>query len=238
MRFFKNRLFISGLCMALSGVLAFVILPGLYADKSATTTIVTVNEPIAAGTQLDEKMLAEATVGAYGLPAAVIKDKKQLIGKYVQTDLYKGDLMLPEKISEYQADATLDALMKAGQRLVTVSLPSMASGLSSHLQKGDIVSVVSYIPETTQQSMDGYSTQPGRVVLYPELQQLKVYDIENAKTESVETVKEEKERSNPLSDDPVPKTVTLITSEAQALKLIEAEYTGKIHLIFVKRGGN
>jgi len=224
--------------MALAGVLAFIILPGLYVDKSATTTIVTVTEPIAAGTQLEEKMLGAATVGAYGLPGTVIKDKKQLIGKFARTDLYKGDLLLPEKISEYRADATLDALMKAGQRLVTVSLPSMASGLSSHLEKGDLVSVVSYIPETTQQSMDGYSTQPGRVVLYPELQQLKVYDIENAKTESIETVKEEQDGSNPLNADPVPKTVTLIVTDLQALKLIEAEYTGKIHLIFVKRGVN
>ena len=236
MRLFKNRLLLSGLCMALSGVLAFIILPGLYADKSATATIVTVGTPIPAGTRLDEKMLVEATVGAYGLPATVIKDKKQLIGKYVRTEIYKGDLLLPEKISDYQADATLDSLMKADQRLVTVSLPSVASGLSSHLKKGDLVSVVSYIPETAQQSMEGYSTQPGRVVLYPELQQLKVYDIENAHTESIETVKEEKEGASPLNADPVPKTVTLIVTEAQAVKLIEAEYTGKIHLVFKKRG--
>jgi pilus assembly protein CpaB len=30
--------------------------------------------------------------------------------------------------------------------------------------------------------------------------------------------------------------VTLIVTEAQATKLIEAEYTGKLHLIFEKRG--
>lgn len=238
MRLFKNRLFLSGLCLALSGFLAFVVIPEMYADKSATTTVIQVSEILPMGSLIAETNLIEVKLGSFGLPATAIKDKKELIGKYAKTDLYKGDLILAEKVSDYRADVIIDGIMKADQRLVTVSLPSIAAGLSSHLMKGDIISVVSYIPEKDQQSMEGYTTQPGRVLLYPELQRLKVYGVENAHTESTEEVKTREKGSNTLNDDPVPKTVTLIATEAQSLKLIEAEYTGKLHIVFVKRGGN
>lgn len=145
-------------------------------------------------------------------------------------------MILKEKISDYKADAVLDLLMQQDKRLVTISLPSIAAGMSSHLQVGDLVSVVSFIPAKEQQTQDGFISQPGKVVLNPELKLLTVYGIENASTESTETVKERKENSSNMSDDPVPKTITLIVTEAQALKLIEAEYTGKLHILFVKRG--
>lgn len=221
----------------LSGLLAFGIVPKLYEDKSATQPIVKVNKAVLAGTKIDETDLIEVSVGAYGLPNSVMKDKKTLVGKYAKMDLYPNDLILKEKISDYKADAVLDLLMQEDKRLVTISLPSIAAGLSSHLQVGDLVSVVSFIPAKEQQTQDGFISQPGRVILNPELKLLKVYGIENASTESTETVKERKENSSNMSDDPVPKTITLIVTEAQALKLIEAEYTGKLHILFVKRGG-
>lgn len=237
MRIFRNRLFLSGVCFMLSGLLAFGIVPKLYEDKSATQPIVKVNKAVLAGTKIDETDLIEVSVGAYGLPNSVMKDKKTLVGKYAKMDLYPNDLILKEKISDYKADAVLDLLMQEDKRLVTISLPSIAAGLSSHLQVGDLVSVVSFIPAKEQQTQDGFISQPGRVILNPELKLLKVYGIENASTESTETVKERKENSSNMSDDPVPKTITLIVTEAQALKLIEAEYTGKLHILFVKRGG-
>ena len=220
----------------LSGLLAFGIVPKLYEDKSATQPIIKVNKAVLAGTKIHETDLIEVSVGAYGLPESVMKDKKTLVGKYAKTDLYPNDLILKEKISDYKADAVLDLLMQEDKRLVTISLPSIAAGLSSHLQVGDLVSVVSFIPAKEQQTQDGFISQPGKVILNPELKLLTVYGIENASTESTETVKERKENSSNMSDDPVPKTITLIVTEAQALKLIEAEYTGKLHILFVKRG--
>lgn len=237
MRIFRNRLFLSGVCLVLSGILAFGIVPKLYEDKSATQTIIKVNKAVLAGTKIDETDLIEVSVGTYGLPNSVMKDKKTLVGKYAKMDLYPNDLILKEKISDYKADAVLDLLMQEDKRLVTISLPSIAAGLSSHLQVGDLVSVVSFIPAKEQQTQDGFISQPGKVILNPELKLLTVYGIENASTESTETVKERKENSSNMSDDPVPKTITLIVTEAQALKLIEAEYTGKLHILFVKRGG-
>ena len=218
-------------------MLAFVVVPKLYENKSATTTVIKVNKTVLSGSKLEGKDLSEVTVGAYGLPDSVIKDQKELLGKYTKTDLFEGALILSDNISTYKVDAVIDALMLENKRLVTISLPSIAAGLSAHLQAGDLISVVSFIPAKEQQTMDGFTSQPGRVILSPELKLLQVYGIENANTESTETIKERKDSSNNMSDDPVPKTVTLVVTEAQALKLIEAEYSGKLHIVFVKRGG-
>lgn len=236
MRFFKSRLFLSGLCLLISGILAFGIVPRLYEDKSATVPVIKVNKMVLSGTKIEEADLVEVTVGAFGLPSSVVTDKKILIGKYAKTALYSDDLILTEKISDYKADAVLDAVMHEDKRLVTITLPSMAAGVSSHLQAGDLVSVVSFTPAKEQQTLDGFISQPGKVILTPELKLIQVYGIENASTESTEIVKERKDTSSNMSDDPVPKTITLIVTEAQALKLIEAEYTGKLHILFVKRG--
>lgn len=88
MRIFRNRLFLSGVCFVLSGLLAFGIVPKLYEDKSATQSIVKVNKAVLAGTKIEETDLIEVSVGAYGLPDSVMKDKKTLVGKYAKTDLY------------------------------------------------------------------------------------------------------------------------------------------------------
>lgn len=60
--------------------------------------------------------------------------------------------------------------------------------------------------------------------------------MENARTQDTAEVRKQQLNSQSSTGDPVPKAITLIATEAQAEKLIEAEYTGKLHLIFEKRG--
>ncbi|WP_410510928.1 RcpC/CpaB family pilus assembly protein [Paenibacillus sp. BR2-3] len=55
------------------------------------------------------------------------------------------------------------------------------------------------------------------------------------RTQDTAEMREQQKESQSGSSDPVPKAVTLIVTEAQAEKLIQAEYTGKLHLIFEKR---
>ncbi|MFZ5966464.1 MAG: RcpC/CpaB family pilus assembly protein [Bacillota bacterium] len=82
---------------------------------------------------------------------------------------------------------------------------------------------------------DGQSASP-QVVIYPELHGLEVYNVENARTQNTAEVRKQQSDSQSSFGDPVPKAITLIVTEAQAEKLVEAEYTGKLHLIFEKRG--
>ena len=231
MKLLKNRFFLSVLCLVLAAGVSFLLLPRFYADKSATVTVLRAAEDIPIGTELTEQHLVNVEVGSYGLPEGVISDKAQLIGKVTQTDIAKGDYLFSQKVGDYLANELLDRIVKNNQRLVTISVPSVAAGLSSHLLAGDIVTVAVFMEGTA----DGQDSSP-QVVVYPELHSLEVYSVENAKTQDTAEMREQQKDSQSGSSDPVAKAVTLIVTEAQTEKLIQAEYTGKLHLIFEKRG--
>lgn len=233
MKILKNRIFLSALCIIVAAAVSFVLLPRFYENKDATVMVLRAAEDIPAGTRVEDKHLVQAEVGKLGLPEDVINDKSQIVGKIAQTDIFKGDYFSPKKLGEYLADEKLDHIAKNNQRLITISVPSIAAGLSSHLQSGDIVTVAVFITKAS----DGQSASP-QVILYPELKGLEVYSVENARTQSTAQVREQQAEGQSSSGDPVPKAVTLVVTEAQATKLIEAEYTGKLHLIFEKRGAS
>ena len=141
MKLLKNRIFLSALCLVLAAGISFLLLPRFYADKRATVTVLRAAQDIPAGTELTEKSLVSVEVGSFGLPEGVISDKAQLIGKVAQTAIAKGDYFFPQKLGTYLADEQLDRIVKNDQRLVTISVSSVAAGLSSHLRAGDIVTV-------------------------------------------------------------------------------------------------
>lgn len=233
MKILKNRIFLSALCIIVAAAVSFVLLPRFYENKDATVMVLRAAQDIPAGTRIEDKHLVQVEVGKLGLPEGVINDKTQIVGKIVQTDITKGDYFFSKKLGEYLADEKLDRIAENNQRLVTISVPSVAAGLSSHLQSGDIVTVAVFMGKAS----DGQSASP-QVILYPELKGLEVYSVENARTQSTAQVREQQAEGQSSSGDPVPKAVTLVATEAQAAKLIEAEYTGKLHLIFEKRGAS
>ncbi|MHB8076734.1 Flp pilus assembly protein CpaB [Desulfosporosinus fructosivorans] len=234
MRILKNRIFISALCIILAAAISFVLLPKLYADKGATVTVLRAAEDIPAGIRIEDKQLAAVEVGSFGLPDGIVNDKTLIVGKIAQTDIVKGDYLFPQKLGEFIADEKLDRIAAENKRLVTVSVPSIAAGLSSHLQSGDIVTVAVF--SSQKEEGDTRQSASSQVILYPELKGLGVYSVENSRTQSTAQVREQQAEKQQGSSDPIPKAVTLIVTEAQATKLIEAEYTGKLHLIFEKRG--
>jgi pilus assembly protein CpaB len=231
LKILKNRIFLSALCIIVAAAISFGLLPRLYENKGATVMVLRASEDIPAGTRIEDKHLAKAEVGKLGLPEGVINDKTQIVGKIAQTDISRGDYFFPKKLGNFAADETLDRIARNNQRLVTISVLSIAAGLSSHLQSGDIVTVAVFLNKTP----DSQSAPP-QVILYPELKGLEVYSVENSRTQSTAEARKQQAGGQPSSGDPIPKAVTLIATEAQAEKLIEAEYTGKLHLIFEKRG--
>jgi pilus assembly protein CpaB len=239
LKLLKNRSIISVLCLFVAGIVAFVALPRFYQNREAVTTVYRAAAPIPRGTLIEARHIESAEVGAFNLTDRVITEQEFIIGQYALTDIPQHDLILPEKIGEFIFTQTLDTLMKQGRRLVSVTLPSNAAGLSGHLQSGDIVSVVVYIAQhdmfvtDEQTGFDMRLNVPAQTLLLPELQDISVYAIENSKAESMEDL----QNSEEMTADTVPKTVTLIVSEEQAVKLVEAENTGKIHLVFERRIG-
>lgn len=231
MKLLKNRIFLSVLCLLIAAVVSFVLLPRFYENKSTTVMVLRASEDIPAGTEIQDKHIASVEVGSFGLPEGIIKDKTMIVGKVSQTAISKGDYFFSQKLGETIASELLDRIVKNNQRLVTVSVPSIAAGLSSHLKSGDMVTVSVFM----EKASGGQDASP-QVIIYPELKGLEVYSVENARTQDTAEVREQQLNSQSSTGDPVPKAITLIATEAQAEKLIEAEYTGKLHLIFEKRG--
>lgn len=231
MKILKNRIFLSALCIIVAAVISFVLLPRFYQDKSATVMVLRAAKDIPAGTELAEHHLASVEVGGYGLPEGILNDKTLIVSKVAQTAIAKGDYFFPQKLGSFLADELLDRIVKNNQRLVTVSVPSIAAGLSSHLKAGDIVTVAVFM----EKASDGQKASP-QVIIYSELKGLEVYSVENARTQDTAEMRELQKNSQSANSDPVPKAVTLIVTESQAEKLIQAEYTGKLHMIFEKRG--
>jgi len=231
LKLLKNRIFLSILCLVLAAGVSFLLLPRFYENKSATVMVLRAAEDIPTGTELTEHHLVSVEVGRYGLPEGVLSDQSLIVGKVVQTAIAKGDYFFPQKLGSFVADELLDRIVKNNQRLVTISVPSIAAGLSSHLQVGDIVTIAVFM----EKASSGQDFSP-QVILYPELHSLEVYSVENARTQDTAEVREQLSNGQSTTGDPVPKAITLIATEAQAQKLIEAEYTGKLHLILEKRG--
>lgn len=216
MKIFQNKIFVGVCCVVLAAVMAFILLPSINRSKNGTVKILKLKENISAGTQIDEAMLEEKEVGKYGLPESIVNDKDKVVGKFAACSISSDDLILSSKLSDFAASKKLDGVMNAGKMLVTVSLDSVAAAVGNHLQSGDIVSVIGYADNT--------------VTAYEELKNLEVFSVENDDAQNLDDVE------NDENAEKIASNITLVVNQAQAEKLVQAEYSGKVHAVFVKRG--
>ncbi len=217
MKFLQNKIFIGAVCIVVAGIFAFGVLPSMYKGKGGTEKIVKLNATVSAGTKIDESMLIETEVGSFGLPESVIRKKEDVVGKFARAEISADDLIVKSKLSDYAANEKLDSILANGQKLITVTLPSIAAGVGNHLQRGDIISLICYVGDAP--------------VIYEELKYLEVYSIENDDAQNVEDANVEEDET-----DKIAATLTLIVNDVQAEKLVSAEYSGKLHAVFEKRG--
>lgn len=216
MKIFQNKIFVGVGCVVLAAVMAFILLPSVNRSKNGTVKILKLKENISAGTQIVEAMLEEKEVGKYGLPESIVNDKDKVVGKFAACSISSDDLILSSKLSDFAASKKLDGVMNAGKMLVTVSLDSVAAAVGNHLQSGDIVSVIGYADNT--------------VTAYEELQNLEVFSVENDDAQNLDDVE------NDENAEKIASNITLVVNQAQAEKLVQTEYSGKVHAVFVKRG--
>jgi len=221
LRLFENKMIVGCICIAIAALLAFVALPGIYKAKGKTVIIYKMANDVSAGTKIDKKMLNEVEVGSYGLPETVVKNADDIVGKYAKTSISKDDILLSSKFADFATDEKLARIISDGKCIVSVSVSSIAAGVSNHLQKGDYITLACFL------------TSANNVEIYDELKNIEVYGVENSKTVNVQDVKV---TDNSTNNDNIPATLTLIVTEIQAKKLIYAEYNGKLHALFEKRG--
>ena len=223
MKLLKNRTVLGVVCIALSLIICFAITPLFNAEKENTTEIVRMKKDVKIGQEITEKDVEIVEVGAYNLPADVLKKSEDVVGKYVSSELLAGEYVLPGKISNTPASENAYLYNLTGEkRAISVTIPSFAGGLSGKIISGDIVSVI---------AVD--YRESGETVVPDELQYVEVIAVTDKEgydeDEVVVTADGEEEPD-------LPETVTLLVTPAQANILAELEADGDIHLSLVYRG--
>ena len=200
-------------------VLSFAVAPLVNRFSDSRFEIVCVKRDITKGHKITEDDIQTVTVGGYGLPAGVIKDKTDVIGKYAACDMVSEDFILPSKLTD-NADSADDVFMNldGSQVAMSITIQSFAGGLSGKLANGDIVQLIVNTDE------DG-SFVPN------ELQYVRVITSTTAKGID----KDELIRNDDGSYE-LPTTLTLLVDTYQAKLLAEYENNSKIHAVLVSRG--
>ena len=221
----KNRTLIGIILIAAAIGLCFGISPLFNSILSSKTKIIRLRQDIPQGVQITGAMLEAVEVGTLNLPADMQNDPRQIIGKYTVSAMFAGDSFTDKKLSD--SIDTSDSLLrqlKPNETAMSVTVRSLANGLSGKLQQGDIIQIVSVDEDDKAQ-------------IYEELQYVEVLATTSDKgsddTYRDGEVNADDEDSGGQS---LYATVTIILQDrAQALRLAECENTS-LHAVFVTRG--
>lgn len=219
----KNRIVLGLFCIAVSLLICFGITPMFNDALKSKVTLVRVTKEIRTGEQITDKMVTSVEAGGYNLPSNVIYKIEDVVGKYANADLYKGDYILKSKLSDTPMlrNAYLNKL-NGENRAISVSIKSFASGLSGKLEAGDIVSLIAADVGSQRETL-----------VYPELQYVEII----ATTGSSGSDQKVQERGNGEEEE-LASTITVLASPEQSRLLAELEQMGKLHAALVFRGEN
>ena len=222
---FKNRTVVGIICIVLSLIICFGITPLFNSSLRSQTEIVRVTSSIKKGDVIGADKLEMVKVGAYNLPDNVVKNKELAVGKYVNADLQKGDLILSSKLSEKPL-AEFEYLneLNGTKVAMSITIKNFAAGLSGKLEAGDIVALISANYDNL-----------GATTIPPELQYVKVLAA-TAETGTDKGYISQKETTTENQEKKLPATLTLIVNTEQAKLLADLEQKGNIHATLVYRG--
>ena len=216
---FKNRIILGLFSIIIALILCFGITPMFNQALKEKREIVRVVSDVKKGDKITKKMISVVEVGGYNLPSSILTKMDQVIGKYANTDLYKGDYILSTKVSETPMlkNEYLNKL-DGKNRAISITIQTFADGLSGKLEKGDIVSLIaSDVGEMRE------------TVIPLELQFVEIIATTTSNGND-HNVQEEGE------DTELASTITVLATPEQARLLAELEQTGNIHVALVYRG--
>lgn len=242
MRLFKNRIFVGVLCIVAALLIGFVAVPMLSGNQSQIS-VVRMTQSVAVETPITEEMVESVSVPE-GVVSGSISPVSSVVGKYANADLYVGDYLTAAKLTDTLEEVdSFSAGTQKGKLIVSVTLPSLASGVSGRLLPGDIVTVMAVSKSETMQSFGvepTYTTDEttynaaASTIIYPELQYIEVCMVTTNQGEdaTVEADPDDDEENS------LPVTVSFYVNQEQALRLAELEQEGTIYLAFVARVTN
>ena len=173
--------------------------------------------PILKGAVITDKSVELAEVGSYNLPANLARSTEDVTGRYAVTDLMEGDYILSSKISALPltSDIALNDI-PSGRVAISLSIKTLASGLSDKLQAGDIVRIYHFL-ETARE--------------IPELRFVRVLSVTSADGINIDNTKEPTEDEEKQQSA----TVTVIAAPEQARIITELENDGVAHVALISR---
>ena len=220
MSLFKNRTVVGVICILLSLVICFGVTPLFNKSVSQKEQIIRVTQPILAGEEITADMVQAVEVGGYNLPENVIRLKENVVGKFATADLAAGDYILTSKVSTVpvSSDVALNDI-PSGKVAISLTVKTLASGLSDKLQPGDIIRIYHFL-ETAEE--------------VPELRFVKVLSVTDSDGINVDNTKEPTEDEEPQQSA----TITVLASPEQARIITEMENDGVAHVALISRNND
>ena len=139
----KNRTIIGIICVILAITVMFGVSPIVNKMALGKMQVVQVAKKIEQGQVITAEDITKVEIGSYGVKDGVIKDEKQIVGKFAVSAIVPNINIYPVMLSD-TADSANDIFMTLNgtQQAISVTISSFANGLSGKLQNGDIISVI------------------------------------------------------------------------------------------------
>lgn len=216
----NNRFLFGMLSLLLAAVIAFVALPTIARQTNGKTEIVRITQPILKGEQISSANAEVVEVGSFNLPPNIAHSLEDVNGLYATTDLAQGDYILTTKISlaPISSDVALNNI-PSGMVAISLTVKTLASGLSDKLQPGDIIRIYHFL-DTAEE--------------VPELRYVRVLSVTDAGGVNVDNTKElavdeQKQQSA---------TITVLASPEQARIITALENDGVAHVALISRNND
>ena len=216
----NNRFIFGILSLVLAAVIAFVALPTIARQTNGKTEIVRITQPVLKGEQVTKENAEVVEVGGYNLPVNVAHSLDDVEGLYVTADLAAGDYILTSKVSSVpvSSDVALNDI-PSGKVAISLTVKTLASGLSDKLQPNDIVRIYHFL-ETAEE--------------VPELRFVKVLSVTDSDGINVDNTKEPAEDEEPQQSA----TITVLASPELARIITELENDGVAHVALISRNND
>lgn len=259
MRFIRNKFLVGLLCIILGLAVGFMALPAtLKGTQTNQEKVIRVKSDISKGAYISDDFVETVTVSPEMVPGQALSMLPDPEMRYAAADLFAGDILTQAKLSDQLTvqDPILLATKK-GMTVISITIPSLASGVSGMIQPGDVVSIMALMKNNTgsvshtlqPQSQDqelsdeGIETEPhpsgdslSRTVetqVFSQLRYMEVYSLSASDGSSARVQKNPGDDKNLL-----PVTVSLFATESQALLLAELEQKAILHLSLIARMEN
>lgn len=220
-----NSRFLYGiLSILLAAIIAFLAIPAVTRKTNSKVEIVRITGTLERGDPITAKDVELAEVGGFNLPDNIAVKLEDVIGTYAATSLYPGDYILSGKVSNtpLSSDLTLNSLPD-GMVAFSITIQSLAAGLSDKLQSGDIIRLYHY---------NDQSGTLNTVADIPELKFLKVLSVTDPNGLDIDYTKQPKEDEEKLQTA----AITVEVTPEQALLLTQYENEGVLHAALISRG--